>query len=197
MPRSETLRPRKLPAQARAIETVDAILDAAAALLVETGVEGASTNAIAERAGVNVASLYSYFPNKYSVLAALCDRMQTRQRGLWSELDADRSLESVIDSAVDETFAFVLREPGFVELADAVRMVPELRELGQQAHAQAAVALRERMAARGGSLPGTAELETRAAVIVETASAVLALARRSTPRRRKHVIGALKELLVS
>jgi len=49
---------RRTPGQARARELVDALVEAAAQLLVERGYEGASTNAIADRAGVSVGWLY-------------------------------------------------------------------------------------------------------------------------------------------
>jgi AcrR family transcriptional regulator len=66
--------PRKAPKQQRAKFTVDAILDATARILVERGFAGATTNRIAETAGVSIGSLYQYFPSKESILAALLDR---------------------------------------------------------------------------------------------------------------------------
>lgn len=52
---------------------VEAILEAAIRVLVERGYEGATTIAIAERAGISVGSLYQYFPNKESIVAALVE----------------------------------------------------------------------------------------------------------------------------
>ncbi|HEY0947216.1 MAG TPA: TetR/AcrR family transcriptional regulator [Opitutaceae bacterium] len=66
--------PRKKPSQSRSQATVDVILDAAARIFVETGFDAATTNAIAERAGVSIGSLYQYFPNKLALLAALKER---------------------------------------------------------------------------------------------------------------------------
>ena len=63
--------PRKRPRQARAIATVTAILDAAARILTEDGYAAASTNRIAERAGVSIGSLYEYFPGKEAIFAEL------------------------------------------------------------------------------------------------------------------------------
>ena len=53
---------------------VDAILEAAASVLAERGYAGTSTNLVAERAGVSVGSVYQYFPNKDSLVAALHER---------------------------------------------------------------------------------------------------------------------------
>lgn len=65
------VNPRKIPAQARSRATVDAIIQAATYILIRVGWEGLTTNAIAERAGVNIGSLYQFFPNKEAVIAEL------------------------------------------------------------------------------------------------------------------------------
>ncbi len=66
--------PRKRPQQARSKAMVEAILEATIRVLIELGYEGATTIAIAARAGVSVGSLYQYFPNKESLVAALIER---------------------------------------------------------------------------------------------------------------------------
>lgn len=63
--------PRKQPVQKRSRMTVDALLEATAQVLVSSGYERASTDAIAARAGVSIGTLYQYFPNKASLVAAL------------------------------------------------------------------------------------------------------------------------------
>jgi len=67
------LSARKEPRQERSKDTVGNILRAAARILTRDGYEGATTNRIAEVAGVSVGSLYQYFPNKDSIVAALID----------------------------------------------------------------------------------------------------------------------------
>lgn len=69
-----SVRPRKKPVQKRSHVTVDAIIEAAARIFVKEGYASATTNRIAELAGVSVGSLYEYFPNKASLLAALIAR---------------------------------------------------------------------------------------------------------------------------
>ena len=69
---------RKQPRQRRARATVDAILEAAARILVESGYASASTNRIAERAGVGIGSLYEYFPGKEAIFAELRRREMAR-----------------------------------------------------------------------------------------------------------------------
>ena len=74
MSRSAQLKPRKKPTQARSRATVEAILVAAAQVLRRQGYAAATTDRIAERAGVSVGSLYQYFPNKDAILVALTER---------------------------------------------------------------------------------------------------------------------------
>lgn len=76
MPRKIRTSPRKLPQQERSKVTVDAILIAAAHILTENGYDNASTNRIAERAGVSISSLYQYFPNKEAIMTARATLMQ-------------------------------------------------------------------------------------------------------------------------
>ncbi len=64
------LQLKKHPKQARSKATVDALCDAAARLMEEEGYAAVTTNRVAERAGVGVGSLYEYFPNKQSIVAA-------------------------------------------------------------------------------------------------------------------------------
>jgi AcrR family transcriptional regulator len=70
----QRLRARRDPAQERSRQTVDAIVEAAGQLLVEQGRLGVTTNAVAERAGVSIGSLYQYFPNKEAIFASLQER---------------------------------------------------------------------------------------------------------------------------
>ena len=74
MPHEKPVSRRKEPRQRRARATVDAILFAAAHILKSEGFAHATTNRIAEKAGVSIGSLYQYFPNKEAIVAALRDR---------------------------------------------------------------------------------------------------------------------------
>ena len=74
----EPPHPRRMPRQARSKALVEAILESAARVLVERGYAGTNTNLVAERAGVSIGSLYQYFPNKDSLIAALHERHATQ-----------------------------------------------------------------------------------------------------------------------
>lgn len=74
MPAKTALTPRKLPRQERSRSTFEAILTAAARILVERGYARMTTVAVADKAGVSVGSLYQYFPGKDALVAALLER---------------------------------------------------------------------------------------------------------------------------
>jgi len=76
MPRKPLVKPRKNASQQRSRATVDALVEATARILVKEGFDKASTNRIAEVAGVSVGSLYQYFPGKEALVAAVFERHQ-------------------------------------------------------------------------------------------------------------------------
>src|SRR5215469_8883193 len=74
MARKPLTKPRKHASQERSRATVDALIEATARILVKDGFDKASTNRIAEKAGVSVGSLYQYFPGKEALVAAVVQR---------------------------------------------------------------------------------------------------------------------------
>tara|TARA_R110001599_G_C11970567_1_gene633883 strand:- start:65 stop:628 length:564 start_codon:yes stop_codon:yes gene_type:complete len=65
---------RRKAKQTRSIETTNAILIAAADVLEEHGYTRATTDRIAERAGVSIGSVYQYFGNKLELFERMFDR---------------------------------------------------------------------------------------------------------------------------
>ena len=74
MTRKLQTNPRKSASQERSRLTVDALLEATTRVLIKEGYDRASTNRIAEVAGVSIGSLYQYFPSKEALVAAVIDR---------------------------------------------------------------------------------------------------------------------------
>lgn len=74
MPRKPVMKPRKRAIQQRSLATVEALIDATARILVREGFDKASTNRIAEVAGVSIGSLYQYFPGKEALVVAVAKR---------------------------------------------------------------------------------------------------------------------------
>lgn len=110
--------PRKAPKQARSLATVQAIVEAAARILEERGHEGFSTNAVAEKAGVSIGSLYQYFPRKDALIGALIAR-ETTCLVEDAEIAAgkptgDEALSALIRPCVEQQ----LRRPALARLLD-------------------------------------------------------------------------------
>lgn len=74
MARKPATKPRKAASQDRSRATVAALVESTARILVSEGFDKASTNRIAEVAGVSVGSLYQYFPSKEALVLAVAER---------------------------------------------------------------------------------------------------------------------------
>jgi AcrR family transcriptional regulator len=95
---------RRIPRQARATETVAVILEAAAQILETDGLEGFTTNAVAERAGVSIGTLYQYFANKNLLLLALAKQQMAAGLG-----DIARALQATAEASVEDRVRAVVR----------------------------------------------------------------------------------------
>ncbi len=98
MATASALKPRKSPRQARSKATVDAILDATAHILVSEGYALASTNRIAETAGVSIGSLYQYFPSKQALVTALRRRYAEHMLAMLVETGKGAAEASPVDA---------------------------------------------------------------------------------------------------
>lgn len=65
---------RRKPAQERALHKVELILESATRIIDQEGLDGLTTNRIAETAGISIGTLYQYFPNKQAIIYTLGQR---------------------------------------------------------------------------------------------------------------------------
>ncbi|MEO1323449.1 MAG: TetR/AcrR family transcriptional regulator [Pseudomonadota bacterium] len=98
---------RKTPVQARSKATIDAILLAATRVLLAIGYDKASTNKIAELAGVGIGSLYEYFPGKEAIYAEVRRREDQRLFDLTMNRPEPRTVKELIRSHVSIYLEFV------------------------------------------------------------------------------------------
>jgi AcrR family transcriptional regulator len=112
------LEPRKLPAQSRSTETVNAVIEAAARILERRGFEGYTTNAIAERAGVSIGSFYQYFPSKDAVTVALIERESAVLLADIAELPGAMGYQAGLDLIIRSAVANQMRRPKLARLLD-------------------------------------------------------------------------------
>ena len=112
--RKRKLSPRKSPRQERSRATVEALLEATTDILNREGYAKLTTNRIADRAGVNIASLYQYFPGKEAIVAELRRRHGALQRAALREVlgePARGALEPTIRRLVSIGVAGHAHEP--------------------------------------------------------------------------------------
>lgn len=164
MARKDALNPRKIPRQARAEATVDAILEAAARILERKGREAYTTNAVAELAGVSIGSLYQYFPSKDAITRALIERQNSAllaDLALIDPAEAKRNaLQRLIAVAVDHQ----LQRSALARLLD----IEELRLPAQKDHAargEKVFRIVETCIAASGFAPANVGKETTADVL--------------------------------
>ncbi|HVX07841.1 TetR/AcrR family transcriptional regulator [Humibacter sp.] len=104
------------PAQERSLARIDALLDAAAAVVDEVGFDRLTTAQVAELSGASIGTVYRYFPDRIALLSALHDRAVLRYRLAASE-ELERRQPATWQEAIAtlaEQFAAMFRtEPGF------------------------------------------------------------------------------------
>lgn len=112
--------PRKSPSQQRSRFTYETILEAAAHVFEQEGIS-ATTNRVADRAGVSIGSLYQYFPNKQALLHELTLRhlVQVHTR-FAAMLDQFRITRPSVEQAVTDLVTLTVQEHGHLYRAHQV-----------------------------------------------------------------------------
>jgi AcrR family transcriptional regulator len=93
-PTTKSVAKRRAPAQARARQTREMILEAAIQLLEKRGLLAFSTNRLATAAGFSVGTIYQYFENKQEILDALGRHERDRRLARITEALTSRTHES-------------------------------------------------------------------------------------------------------
>jgi AcrR family transcriptional regulator len=108
---------RRSPTQQRSRERVTNILEAAAALIVEGGVDALSTRSIAARAAVPVASVYQYFRDRDEIILTLVQRdtreMDEQVAAAMSALEQP-TIRSLVTATMRAFVSVYHRRPAFV-----------------------------------------------------------------------------------
>jgi AcrR family transcriptional regulator len=191
------LRPRRQPAQQRARDTIEHILDTAAVLLDDVGAVGFNTNLLADAAGIRVRTIYRYFPNKLAVIVALGERYAHWERAFaetvlapeMARLGWRRGLERVVDRYVRDVMAL----PGFLALRRATKASPELRAVENRASEALAAVCADLLRAAGVRLGG-ARRRAISRALIEASSALLDLSYTADGRRRAALVAELKRM---
>jgi AcrR family transcriptional regulator len=187
---------RRAPLQSRGQVTFDHILDATASLLDELGLEGVNTNTIAKAAGVNIATLYQYFPNKRAVLLALFQRQAERRlskaQSLLAGIGRAPDWPDRIEAFVDGMARLRAELPGTAALMQAMRVDPELREYNLRAGDAASAVLAEELL-EGGRL-SREDARVVARCVLEVNAALTDVWQQAFGGRNARLLGELKKL---
>lgn len=193
-------RVSRAPVQKRGQVRVEAILDAAESVFGEIGVDAGTTNAIAERAGSSVGSLYHFFPNKGAILEALAARYAESMRSLLlQQLRIDEPwvpLRELFTQIIKAFAAMDEAHPGYLAVCRATDSAsggksPVSLQTEEHMQAMVRVLLSRRM-------PGMPEEEAarHAALSVVTVHAVLVHAMSIDEPMRSGIRSALVDMLV-
>jgi AcrR family transcriptional regulator len=124
---------RRTPRQTRSKDRVDAIVAAARQLIGERGNDAVSMREIAAHAGVSIASVYDYFPDKNGILRELMTgymaKIQSRLAGILLSVETVAELFAAIDAMVDAFVAVFREERELPTIWGAVQANTTLREL--------------------------------------------------------------------
>jgi AcrR family transcriptional regulator len=106
---------RTEPVQQRSTERIASLLDAAAALIDEQGIDGLTTSDVATRSGSSVGVVYRYFPNIQSLLRALAARnMEKFTDRIYAAMnDSPAEWLTALDTTIDAYIDLTRTEPGF------------------------------------------------------------------------------------
>jgi AcrR family transcriptional regulator len=126
----------RAPRQQRSKDRVEAILEAALALVVEQGAEALAMREVARRAGVQIGSIYQYFPSKAAIIRELARRNLERVHELLAQeveqLFAGRrrpSPTAAVNRVVDAYFAHYRDHPDAKAVWAGAQSDPELQQL--------------------------------------------------------------------
>ena len=159
-----------------------ALLEAAAQVLEREGLDGATTDRIAARAGVSVGSLYQYFPGKEAIVLALA-REHARETGRalapvlagWERAAArpgGARVDEVLGPLVSGVAAAHRTRPGLHRvLFEEAPRTPALRRALARGRAALADALARALSACGDAAPRDPGLA--AAVAIEVTDALV------------------------
>lgn len=124
---------RVSPQQSRSRHAIDRILEATGELLDEVGYDRLTTKAVAARAGVNIATLYRYFPDKISLARSLAARYDgqygTHLAALLTDVAGAEDWRAALRRLIEETVRVRRLQPGMEGLRRAVPSSDDLRTL--------------------------------------------------------------------
>ncbi len=122
----------RVPKQQRSRERKIRVMEAALELFAQKGMNGTSSNEIAEKAGVSIGTFYSYFENKKTLfLEILKNHLENFITGIYSlQHDETITLRDNIKSHIQKAFTVFDLHPSFHKEALVMKFTdPDVRRL--------------------------------------------------------------------
>jgi AcrR family transcriptional regulator len=196
---SEERAAKPVRRQARGLARIAAVLDAAEAVIAEAGYAGATTNAIAARAGMSPGSLYQFFRNKDEILDALVERYYEQLGSVWASHLGDETaqlpLEEFVERLLSALIGFKTERPAFWSVLYGSPNSDHLAEKANQLHERAAGRIAALLMLRKPGLdPGRAHL--LASMSIATGKATMPMVMEAEPADRPAMLAEVKAILL-
>lgn len=120
----------KIPVQTRSRDRVELILKTARELIGEKGIDSVSMREIAQTAGIQIGSLYQYFPGKSALLLSIMnqyyDSLYQETKRILDPVRTIKELEVAAEKAFKHFIDFFQKDPALANLWSGARAIPEL-----------------------------------------------------------------------
>ena len=204
--RAKTGEPRRRPSGARGEAIVQALCEATERVIEREGLAAATSNRVAQEAGVSIGSFYQYFPDMDALMAEMARGMELRTAALAQDR-AEAARQAAGPEGATEAVAHALID---LVVSDALGS-PELRRVLQQHVPRAWVAgastatdltvgsiVRDLLAGRDAPADPDIDAETSAFVLVTAVEAVVeaAVAQGRLESERESLRAALRHLVL-
>ncbi|MGN6529650.1 MAG: TetR/AcrR family transcriptional regulator [Burkholderiaceae bacterium] len=199
---------RRKPQQERSRSRVEAILEVALELVVEQGAEALAMREVARRAGVQISSVYQYFPSKAAIIRELAKRNLERVRellqdevaALLAEHDGRPPVAVAVGRVVDAYFAHYRDQPDAVAVWAGAQGDHGLRELDLEDSRRTAeflVAPFKQILGREGGPEVDAQVYPLALLLTEVTGAAARLALAVESPLREQLVERHKQMLAA
>lgn len=183
---ARTRRMRNAPPQ----DIQATILRAAGEILDQNGYDGLSTTAIARRARISTATLYSHYPDKHAVLRALVQSLQSERvdasESHYDTVNAHDDWRTAMRDSILSAYRLRVERPGGRSSRRALQTSPELWEWDQRQTEALSASLARAIRRRKPGLSAT--VASRLAFIAVSTSVALLDQASFDPRRAPWIL---------
>jgi len=193
---------RRIPQQERSRQKVTAILETAMTLFQQFGMDSISMREIAREAGMPIATVYQYFPNKQSIVQTIwenhtsdVEQLLETELGTLLKDSSSQSLKRTMSRIIDSIADVYDRNPAYTEIRQCVAATPDLRRLNLDNTLRISKLLKQVIVSVN---PGASQSEVAnyALIATEAASSTVKLGQQLPADRRNELYESLKSFLV-